>query len=163
MRRRRPRAPSERIAEFAETVLDQVDARVEQQCAGASGRSDCTSVSPGMTGPLLLLRDFPGASAFVAARPRVQRLIANVLEGPGTSAPGLRQAAALGGALPAPLRAYLDKLSRHAFRITDEDFAGLIAGGTSEDDLLELSVAGALGAALIRLERGLAAARRPEE
>ena len=108
------------------------------------------------------LSALPQARAFAKARPRLARLLSNVLEGAGVSPSSLRRSIALGGEPPPTLRAYLDKLTRHAFRITDEDVAGLRASGHSEDAILELSVAGALGAALLRLERGLAASHAKE-
>ncbi len=58
--------------------------------------------------------------------------------------------------VPDELQPYLDKLARYAYKITDEDVARLQAAGFSEGAIFELSVAGALGAGLARLERGLA-------
>jgi len=43
--------------------------------------------------------------------------------------------------------------------VTDADVAGLAPAGYSEDAVFELTVAAAVGAALNRLERGLAALR----
>jgi alkylhydroperoxidase family enzyme len=104
---------------------------------------------------------------------RIKALIGDlrraVLEGPGTTPPPLRQSAAtqaaaagghaLGttGALPAELAAYVDTVARHAYRVTDEQVAELLAAGHSEDAVFELTVSAALGAGLARFERGLAA------
>jgi len=52
-------------------------------------------------------------------------------------------------------------VARHAYKVTDEDLAGLLRAGNTEDALFEVTVAAALGAALGRLERGLAALRGP--
>lgn len=57
--------------------------------------------------------------------------------------------------LPAELRAYADKVARHAYRITDEDVEALKRAGHSEDAIFEITAAAALGAAIMRLERGL--------
>jgi hypothetical protein len=57
--------------------------------------------------------------------------------------------------LPKELRAYVDKVARHAYRITDEDVEGLKRTGHSEDAIFEITAAAALGAAIMRLERGL--------
>ena len=44
---------------------------------------------------------------------------------------------------PAPeeLAAYLDKVRRHAYRITDEDVEALTRAGYSDDEVFELTVA----------------------
>jgi len=60
------------------------------------------------------------------------------------------------------LTAYLDKVARHAYKVTDEDLAALQRAGHSDDALFEVTVSAALGAALGRLERGLAALRGEE-
>src|SRR6266542_3191095 len=65
--------------------------------------------------------------------------------------------------LPPALAAYLDKVALHAYKVTDEDLATLQRAGNSDGALFELTVAAALGAALGRLERGLAAVRGEEE
>ena len=64
-----------------------------------------------------------------------------------------------GGGIPAALAAYADKVARHAYQVTDEDLGALQRAGTSDDALFEVTVSAALGAALGRLERGLAALR----
>lgn len=67
-----------------------------------------------------------------------------------------------GGVVPAPLTSYLDKVALHAYRVTDADVTALRRAGSSEDTLFELTLSAALGAALGRLERGLAALRGEE-
>src|SRR5438067_8006706 len=57
------------------------------------------------------------------------------------------------------LAAYVDKVARHAYKVTDEDVGRLQQAGHSDDALFEVTVSAALGAALGRLERGLAALR----
>ena|SRR5438046_3068128 len=79
------------------------------------------------------------------------------LDSPGTLEPALRRAAADCGNLPQALAAFADKIHRHAYKITDEDVAALLAAGYSEDQIFELTIAAAVGASLHRLERGLAA------
>ena len=64
-----------------------------------------------------------------------------------------------GNERPAALTAYVDKVARHAYKVTDEDVAALQRAGNSDDALFETTVAAAVGAALGRLERGLAALR----
>ena len=66
------------------------------------------------------------------------------------------------GTLPTPLAGYVDKVARHAYTVTDADVAALQRGGQSDDALFEITVAAALGAALYRLDKGMAALRGEE-
>jgi alkylhydroperoxidase family enzyme len=102
-----------------------------------------------------------------------QRVVDAVLAGPGHTPSQLRRtvAARAGGAggagrpsdgVPAPLAGYVDKVSLHAYKVTDADLAALLRAGNSDDSLFEITVSAALGAALARLERGLAALRGEE-
>jgi hypothetical protein len=50
----------------------------------------------------------------------------------------------------------------HAYKVTDEDLVALQRLGLSDDALFEMTVSAALGAAVCRLERGLAALRGEE-
>jgi alkylhydroperoxidase family enzyme len=97
-----------------------------------------------------------------------ERLVESVLATHGHTASELRRAvlaraARLGGrpgtgdGVPASLAAYVDKVALHAYKVTDEDLAALQRAGNSDDALFEVTVSAALGAALGRLERGLAA------
>lgn len=87
---------------------------------------------------------------------------AAVLQTPGETEPALREAAfavAAGaptaGALPADAANLVEKVARHAWKVTDGDVERLQAAGWSEDALFELIVATAAGAGLGRLERVL--------
>jgi enoyl-CoA hydratase/carnithine racemase len=87
----------------------------------------------------------------------MQRLVDAVLTGPGTLDPGVRQAAAQAVDPPEAFRSYLDKVARHAYKVTDEDVEALREAGYSEDQIFEATVSCALGACLRRLEAGLTA------
>jgi len=50
---------------------------------------------------------------------------------------------------------YLDKVRRSAYRITDEDVAGLRAAGFSEDEIFEETVSAAVSEGLSRLDAAL--------
>lgn len=78
-----------------------------------------------------------------------------VLRGPGTAPAELRQAVARGEP-PEELRPLVEKIRRHAYKVTDEDLAAL-RDRYSEDQLFELVVAAAFGAAEERLRAGLRA------
>ena len=58
---------------------------------------------------------------------------------------------------PAPpeFAAYLDKVRRHAYRITDEDIEALTRAGYSDDAVFELTIAAAVAAGLERRDAGL--------
>lgn len=60
-------------------------------------------------------------------------------------------------ALPLHLVAIVDKVHRHAYKLTDEDVQAALAAGVSQEALFELIVLAAVGAATQRLEAGLAA------
>jgi hypothetical protein len=98
------------------------------------------------------------------------RLVDSVLASPGHTTSALRRAVFDRASRPHPpnenltpaLAAYVDKVAQHAYKVTDEDVAGLQRTGHSDDALFELTVSAAVGAALGRLERGLAALRGEE-
>jgi alkylhydroperoxidase family enzyme len=78
-----------------------------------------------------------------------------LLRAPGTLDPAVRTAAADGGPLPEPLTAWVDTVRRNAYLTTEQDVAGLRAAGYSEDQIFEVTVAAAFGAARARLRAGL--------
>ena len=54
---------------------------------------------------------------------------------------------------------YVETIHQHAYRVTDRMVAGLAAAGAGEDEVFEISVASAYGAARRRLDAGLRAVR----
>jgi hypothetical protein len=78
-----------------------------------------------------------------------------VLDGPGDVDLVVRQQIARGEA-PAELAALVRKVRDHAYRVTEADLEAL-RPRYSEDQLFEIIVAAALGAAEHRLERALSA------
>lgn len=80
-----------------------------------------------------------------------------VLESKGDTKPELRWAIfhRRTADIPANLRAFVEKVSHHAYKVTDADIEGLLRAGYSEDAIFEITGAAALGAAIMRLERGL--------
>ena len=88
-----------------------------------------------------------------ASRDRVFR---TVIEGPGESEIAVRRAAAEDVGVPAELATLVDKIHRHAYKVTDEDLSRLRLT-YSDDQLFEIVVSAALGASRIRLAAGLAA------
>jgi alkylhydroperoxidase family enzyme len=95
-------------------------------------------------------------------------LVHAVLHGPGEASVLLRQAAAAraaelsagaveAGPLPAGLAPFVDRLAREPGKMRSADVTALRVAGYDEDEIFELAVGVALGAALARLEQGLAA------
>jgi alkylhydroperoxidase family enzyme len=99
----------------------------------------------------------------------IQQLIEAVLTSPGDTDERLRRvvearAAASGGraieadkqdpGLPAEVGKYVDKIAMHAYRVVDGDVESLHRAGFSEDAIFEITLCAALGAGIVRLERG---------
>jgi hypothetical protein len=80
----------------------------------------------------------------------------SVLDGTADSPVALRHAAAANTGLPSDLQPFVEKIHRHAYRVTDEDVARLRAIH-SDDVLFEIIVSAALGASQERLTAGLKA------
>ena len=98
-----------------------------------------------------------------------KRLTDAVVNTPGDTPAALRQAVmdrarGLRDGVPPGLQPYVDTVARYAYKVTDSDVQALqrAGGGHSDDALFEITVAAAVGAALHRLERGLAALRGEE-
>jgi hypothetical protein len=86
------------------------------------------------------------------------RLEARLRAGPGELSPQTRAAAIDADPLPDPLaQAYVETIRRHAYKLTDRRLEELAQAGWSDDQLFELTVAAAFGAAKRRLDAGLAA------
>jgi len=94
-----------------------------------------------------------------------RRLRESVLTRPGDAETTLRRAVEAQAAarneqadeIPAELKAYVEKVARHAYKVTDSDVEALKQAGYSEDAIFEITISAAVGAATARLERGLAA------
>ena len=84
------------------------------------------------------------------------RVFERVLLGAGETDPALRNAAANGTGVPADLQPLIDKIHRHAYKVTDEDIASAQAK-YGDDKMFEIVVSAALGASRKRLVAGLKA------
>lgn len=82
------------------------------------------------------------------------RVLDSVLRGPGESDPALRVSVAERKDVPDELRDVVEKIHRHAYKVTDEDI-GRLQTRYSDDQLFELVVSAALGASRERLLAGL--------
>jgi alkylhydroperoxidase family enzyme len=84
----------------------------------------------------------------------VENLRHNVFEGPATTSPELRKAAATGESLTEPWQSYAAMVRDHSYRIAATDIDGLMAAGHSEDEIFEITVAATVGAALRSFDAG---------
>jgi hypothetical protein len=83
-------------------------------------------------------------------------VVERVLRGPGSAPSAARQAAFDNRAVDGRTAALVDKVSRRAWTVTDEDVAATTRAGVSEDEIFELTVAAALGQASRQLDAALA-------
>lgn len=78
-----------------------------------------------------------------------------VLDAPATTDPAMRAAAAESGdPLPEPWQSYVMTVRDASYRVTDTDVDRLTAAGYSEDQIFEVTVAAAVGAALRSFDAG---------
>ena len=96
----------------------------------------------------------------------LDKLVNGILNGPGEADINLRKAVAAQAEaissgsemladIPDELKSWVDKIARHAYKTTDEDVEALKAAGYSEDQIFEITVAAALGAAQARMQAAL--------
>ena len=80
------------------------------------------------------------------------------MAGPGVTDPAMRNSAASGGGELAPeLASYLALVRDASYRVTDAHIEDLRGAEHGEEALFELTVAAALGAALLRRDAGMRA------
>jgi AhpD family alkylhydroperoxidase len=84
----------------------------------------------------------------------VEHLRHTVLEAPATTDPALRTAAATGGPLPEPWQSYAATVRDASYKITDTDIDRLTAAGHTEEEIFEITVAAAVGAAMHGFDAG---------
>jgi hypothetical protein len=83
-------------------------------------------------------------------------LATRILEGAGKVSPSERRAAFNNNGLAEPVGTLVDKVARHAYRVTDEDIAAARASGLSEDQVFEIVVCAAIGQATRQYEAAIA-------
>src|SRR5262245_28438579 len=84
-------------------------------------------------------------------------LVARVLDGLGDASPTERRAAFDNAGLPEPVSSVIEKVTRHAYKVTDDDIAAVRMAGFTEDQIFELVVCAAIGQATRQYEAALAA------
>ena len=89
--------------------------------------------------------------------PPRKALAARILEGDGRASHTQRRAAFNNAGLAEPLSTLIDKVARHAYKVSDADIAAAKAAGLSEDQIFELVVCAAIGQATRQYDSALAA------
>jgi len=84
-------------------------------------------------------------------------LTKRILEGEGKAPLAVRQSAFQNSNLSGPMATLVDKVGKHAYRVTGEDIAAAKASGLSEDQVFEIVVCAAVGQATRQYEAGIAA------
>lgn len=84
-------------------------------------------------------------------------LVKRILEGAGKASPSERRAAFNNCGLAGPPGALVDKVARHAYRVTNEDINAATMLGLSEDQVFEIVVCAAIGQATRQYDAALAA------
>jgi hypothetical protein len=84
-------------------------------------------------------------------------LVERILEGDGRAPHGQRRAAFDNAGLAEPLSTLIDKVAKHAHKVTDQDIAAAKASGLSEDQIFEIVVCAAVGQSTRQYDAALAA------
>ena len=95
--------------------------------------------------------------------PYRKALTIRVLDGEGKAASALRRAAFENKDVTPAMRTLLDKVTKHAYKVLDEDIAAVKAAGASEDEIFELVICAAVGQATRQYESALAALEEAEK
>lgn len=84
-------------------------------------------------------------------------LQSRILEGEGKASHSERKAAFDNSGLAKPVSTLVDKVTRHAHRVTDEDIVSVSDSGLSEDQVFEIVVCAAVGEATRQYDSAFAA------
>lgn len=84
-------------------------------------------------------------------------LVTRILEGDGTASRAQRRAAFDHAGFAEPLNTLIDKVTKQAYQVTDEDIAATKASSLSEDQIFEIVVCAAIGHAVRQHDTALAA------
>ena len=86
-----------------------------------------------------------------------EALVRRILEGDGKASPSERGAAFNNTGLAEPVCTLVDKVAKHAYKVTDEDITAANVSGLSEDQVFEIVVCAAVGQATRQYEMAFAA------
>jgi alkylhydroperoxidase family enzyme len=91
------------------------------------------------------------------ARQARKALTSRILEGDGNASPYERRAAFNNSGLAEAAGTLVDKVAKHAYRVSDEDITAARDSGLSEDQVFEIVVCAAIGQATRQYDTALAA------
>jgi hypothetical protein len=86
-----------------------------------------------------------------------QQAIERAVTGQGIASPAARRAAFDNRGVDGRAQPLVDKVVRHAWKVTAQDVEAARAAGVSEDEIFEMTVCAALGHATRQLDSALAA------
>ena len=92
-----------------------------------------------------------------------KEVVERVLHGKGVAGGDSRRAAFDNKGVPEASRALIDKVTKNAWKVTDEDIAAVKKAGVAEDEIFELAVCAALGQSTRQLEAALAALAKTQD
>lgn len=92
-----------------------------------------------------------------------ETVIERVLHGPGKTTGDERRGAFENRDVQPAAAALIDKVTKHAWKVTDDDVVAARRAGLSDDQIFELAVAAALGQSTRQLEVALAALSEAKE
>ena len=92
-----------------------------------------------------------------AIRQAREELVTRILEGAGKASLSDRRAAFNNSGLAEPLSTLVDKVARHAYKVTDGDIKAARTSGLSEEQVFEIVVCAAIGQANRQYDAALAA------
>jgi hypothetical protein len=84
-------------------------------------------------------------------------LVARILEGDGKASHAQRRAAFDNAEVGDPLSTLIQKIAKHANKVTDDDIAAARVSGLSEDQIFEIAVCAAIGQATRQYDTAFAA------
>jgi hypothetical protein len=90
-------------------------------------------------------------------------LVQRILDGNGKTSPSERRAAFNNRGIGGFLGTLVDKVAKHAYRVTDEDITAAKVSGLSEDHVFEIVVCAAVGQATRQYEIAFAALKDATE
>ena len=102
----------------------------------------------------------PSKSHSTSVVDALDKLSDEVVDGPGRLDRSVRGAAFAGEGVPEVAAAYVEKVREHAYKVVDDDVAALKKAGWSDDQIFEVTVSAALGAALERRQKAMKAMGR---
>jgi transcription initiation factor IIE alpha subunit len=86
-----------------------------------------------------------------------KELITRILEGEGKTSNAQRRGAFDDAGLAEPLSTLVQKIARHAHKVTDDDIAAARSSGLSEDQIFEIVICAAIGQATRQYDTAIAA------